>query len=489
VASLLKRLAGASMIYGLGDLLTRSASFLLIPIYTRVLTPADYGILSSVSIMNAALSMFLGLSLNGALARLHYEIEDPEQRRTLYGTLFCFLLSWAGLLVVLLNTVGAPILDGLFRSVRFAPYLRLGTWIALMGGVSLLPLTMLQVQQRPLLYRAFTTASFLLTTGFILLFVVGFRWGALGSLYGQLIGGAVMALAYLVLMARHIRWTVSKDYLKVSLTFSLPLVVYAWGGLFNDLADRFFVERYTNLAELGWYNLASQYCLIITMIFNAVNMAWLPIFFETAKRTDAKMIFARYGELILGGALGLTVGMVVLAHEAIGLLAAPAFYPARQLVPLLAIMNLLNTPVWIVLVNPIFLVKQTRHLPWLTAVAGASNVLLNLWLTPRFGMMGAALATLLSSAVLAILAYIVVNKYYPIPYNYRRMGLTALAASLILVAAYLLHTDNPWISILLKIMALSLYPVLLSLFGVITRAEIQRGSEWLRRFAIQRSVT
>jgi O-antigen/teichoic acid export membrane protein len=479
--SLARRLAGASLIYGLGDLLTRSASILLVPVYTRVLTPSDYGILSSVNMVSVVLGGFLTLSLNGALAKFHYEVEEPGQRRDLYGSLLLFAVGWGLLLTLGLNTIGGPLLDHVFRSVRFDPYLRLGTWIVLGSSLAALPLTMLQVQQRPIEYRILTTVSFLFSTGLIIVFVVVMRLGALGSLYGQLIAGAVMAGIYLLVMFRQIRVTVSWTYIKWALAFSLPLVVYAMGGWVTDLASRFFVERFTTLADLGLYNLANQYCLVLAMVFSAVNMAWLPLFYEIGKQEGAPVVFARYGLFLMSGALGLAVLFVVMAPDVFGLLTAPAFHSASNLVPILAATSVLASAVWTMFMNPLFLVKKTRHLIWLTAASGIVSVALNVLLTPRWGIVGAALAACLSYLVLDGLVFLVSIRVYPIPYDYRKLLLLTLLALGLCTVGVGLRRAPIAVSLAVKAVLCMSYAVGLFVVGVLRRADVGRAVAWVGR--------
>lgn len=480
-SGLARSILSASFVYALGDLLTRGFSAFLVPIYTRYLTPADYGVLSSVTALNIVLAGVIGLSLNGATARFHAEMDDPRERRAFCGTVFCFVIAWGMLVTLALNTVGAPFLDGLFKSVRFDPYLRLGTWIALVGSISLVPLSILQVQNRPLLYRGFTTAAFGLNAGLILFFVVGLRRGAQGSLVASLIAGSVMAVAYLVFMSFHVEWALSRRHLASALSFSLPLVVYSLGGWVTEVADRFFVERYTSLTELGWYNLASQLSAVVFALLNAINMAWLPFFYEIGKRPDAPEVLARYGRLAFAGALGLALPLAVFADEIVSLLASPTFRPAATLVPILAWVGILSATVWWIAAGPLFLAKRTHHLTWMTLVAGAANVGFNLAFTPRYGMIGAAISTVLAYLVLDVMAFATARKVYPIPHPYRSFALALLAAGGVVSAGRAAELAGPLIAFGLKAVLLPTYPVLLIMLRVVKRDELGALENGLRQ--------
>jgi len=471
LGNIAKRLMTSSLIYGFGDIVVRSASIILIPVYTKLLTPADYGILGAVAILNAFISSIIVLSLNGALGRYHGDFDDENEIKKFYGSLFIFVVIWGGILTIALNLVGFIFLDHIFQSVRFDPYLRIGTWIAFFSGLSVLPLAMLQFQQRPGLYRIYTTAGFLLNTGLIILGVVVLKLGVLGSLYGQAISGLIMALLYIFLMGRNMKFHVSKKYLNMGLLFSLPLTVYALGGLITNMASRYFVERYTSLTDLGLYNLAAQYCMIMSVIFIAINMAWGPLFYEVGKRPDAKDIFAKYGLAIIFSALWFALFLTVFAPDVIALLASKAYQGATKLVPILLIESVLNV-IWPLLINPLFLIKKTKYLSLFTGISAAGAITFNFLLTPSLGVIGAAIAMVLSNLMLNLVAFAFSHKLYPIPYNYKTILVILIIAIVLAPLSFFINTSSVFGNVLLKLLLIVMYPLILLYLNIFNKQDI-----------------
>jgi O-antigen/teichoic acid export membrane protein len=456
---LFKRLLKGSIIYGLGDLLIKSGSFLLIPIYTRYLSPADYGILSSVSMFSVVMSSLLILSLNGAIVKFHFEMNGTEEQQTLYGSLFLFNLAWATIVIVGVNLIGGICLNNLFKSVRFDPYLRIGTWIVFFTSISALPLAVLQVQQKPGQYRVFTTASFILTTALILYLLVIQKKGTIGYLYGQAISGLCMAIIYIYFMSKNVRIENMIKYVKPALLYSLPLVVYTIGGWVTDVSSRYFVERYASLSALGIYSLSYQYAMIVGMIFGAINMAWIPLFFETDKNQEAAAteIYAYYSLILIAVFLLITLIIIVWAKEVFLILVSPAFYPAVELTPILVFSVLQGTVFWTILANPLFLKKKTKHLAWLTLVSGVLCITLNLALTPRWGVWGAAYATLISSIILNVLVFIISIKIYTVPHHYRKMAVLIVAVVILSLLGFYLPIASNITTMIEKIFIIAMF--------------------------------
>lgn len=473
-----RRLPTAALIYGMGDALTKAANFFLLPVITRFLTPKEYGILGAVMAFSIVLNLFLQLNLGGSVMRFYSFCPDDKSRRKLIGTLMLLMLGWSLLVVVLLNIVGATALNGIFRDIRFNPYLRLGTWLAFFTVIPVLPLVMLQMQQRPALYRAFTFLNFLLVTGGTLLFVVGFRLEALGYLIGQTVGAALMAVLFLLFAYRFISLSFAWPTVKMCLLFSLPLALYSLGGWAMNMSNRFFIERYVSLGELGLFNLGYQFAMILGLVLGAIGLAFTPIFYETVKRAEGPHLLARFGVFYIAGTLGLGLIISVFSKVAIQIMTQPAYHLAYRVVPILTATQCLKC-IWHLIVNPLFLKKKTSYLAGLMTVAAGLSISLNFWLVPRYGITGAALAPFLANLFLTAAVFAISIRLYPVPYPYKHISLTFLSALLVYFASGLVGSQNELLSISLKAIILGLYPALLLALGIVEIADLRRGFAWV----------
>ena len=198
-----KQLAGQSSLYTIGEVLRSSLSFLLLPIYTRLLSPADYAILGVMSPVFSLLSITMALGMPAALLRFYFDYkDDPAMLRRYVGTVTVFGIGCGLIGSILLTLLGPAIFGWLLPNTPFNPYVLITIWNAGISVVSVLVLQLFRARQQAKFFVTFSLVDFSLTTALIILLVVGLRLGALGSLWGQLLAAVAMAVPALWVLAR-----------------------------------------------------------------------------------------------------------------------------------------------------------------------------------------------------------------------------------------------------------------------------------------------
>ncbi len=462
-----RRFFSATAIYGVGDLLIKGASVLLVPIYTRFLSPDDYGILASVGVLCAALSHCMSLGINGAVFKFHASASNDEERREFYGTAFYFTVLWSLFISLTLIFAGDALLNMLFKSVRTDPYLQIGVWYSFISVLALIPFAMLQIQERALTFRLLTFASFLLTTGLVIWLVVIRRLGAAGSLYGQLFGGIITTVISLVLIIPHAEFRISRRQLNRIIAFTFPLTVYGVGVLVTNNCGRYLLERFATLSDVGLFNIAHQYAQLPAVALGAVSMAWSPIFFDLAKKEDGRAKIAKFGHYYYCGVVGIGLTVTVYAPEAFRLMTPPHYHAAIDIVPILVTAYLFYPGLWLLFSLQLFVTEKTKHFSWLTLVSGLSMVLFSvLWIRP-FGRVGAAWASFMSNFFLLACIGLISTRLYPLAYPAKRMAAATIYALVVGFSALNLSMRNPVLLICLKTILVLSYPTLLFLVGVL----------------------
>jgi len=462
----IRRLPMAAAIYASGDFLLKGASFLLLPLLTRYLAPRDYGIVGSVTAFSLLLGLVLQLNFNSAVMRFYGDFEDESERQEFTGSLIVFSIVWSIAIVVLLNIFGPVLLNHVYKEVRFEPYLRIGIWIALFNTMAVLPLALMQIQQRPGMHRLFTIGTFLLNTLFMLVFVVHFGMGAYGALIGQLIGSGIAAIAHLALARPYMTPAISGKVLRMCLGFSMPLLVYSLGGWAVDTSNRLFIERFVSLDQLGLFNIASQFAMILGYLLNGVGLAFTPLFYETVRMPDGARTLARFGLIYIAAAFGLGLLLAVFSKDAIDLMTQPRFHGAYRVVPILTATQAL-TSFWHLIVNPLMLKKRTGSLMGIMLGSAVVSIGLNVWLVPKYGIVGAALAALAGNVMLNVITSRFSIRAFPVPYDYQRIAIVTISAVTLCVAAL---TRSGFAA---RVAVVSLYPALLWASGVVDRTQLQ----------------
>lgn len=435
-----RRLLKGSATYGLGSIAQKGIGFALIPVYTRFLTPSDYGIVAVTTAVGTVFTILFGLGLHGAVTRQYYDYGEAKSELGEYlGTVYSFFVVAGLAMLGGLLLVGDTAFSRLLKSIPFDPYIKLTLWGSLFLAYSPMLLSLYRAREQAGRYVALSLLQTLLSLGGVVYFVVVLQRGALGKVQGQLWGAAILILVVAVLAAREVRPAFSTVKLKVALRFALPLLPHLLFAWVFSAADRILLERMTSLQEVGVYNLGYQLGMIISVLVGAINNAWTPIFYDTAKnRTDAPEVISRVWSIYVVGLVAISSVLILLSREIVTVVADPAYHEAYRVVPIVASAYVLQG-LYFMSVTQMFYIGRTGVLPLLTGSAGVVNLALNFLLIPVLGLMGAALATLGSFAVLAVLTHVVGQRSYRIPYSYGPAGGALVVLSLIVAFAYWAH--------------------------------------------------
>lgn len=420
------RLVRGSAIYALANFGIKALNFFLLPLYTRFLTPADYGVISLAETVAGVLATLFGMGLEPGVRRLFFQyVEDAGELARYLSSLLRFAVLVSGVVVALALLAGPTLLrwaDPHF-SVPFYPYVALA-----IGGVALSQfvqyrLGLFQAQARPRAYGLLALAFFLLTAGCAIALVVVLRWGAYGMLMGKLAAAAVMALVSFWLLRHWLRDAMQWRFVRETLPLSLPLVPHSLMAVGLVVADRFILERYRSLDEVGLYSLAYTLGMAMYLVALSIGQAWQTIYFDTARTGDpaGRRMLGHLSSSLAVFLSGIGLLGALLAPDFVRVL-DPRYYPIGRLIPWIIGGYLLHAFFGLFHLSALQ-GKRTQFILFASAVAFAGNLALNLWWVPIWGMYGAAYATLAAYALEALLMYVYAQHVFSLPYQWGRMVL------------------------------------------------------------------
>jgi O-antigen/teichoic acid export membrane protein len=453
----IKRISKNSLGFSVGTILTQAIGFFLIPIYTRYLTPDDYGIIALAAVIMSILSIFYLLGQNGSLGRFYYDYyHDKKELKEYVGTITISVIGISFIFTLLLSLFGEPLFAKLIKDVPFNPYILLALWTTFFGILLPFPLILYQVRERSFTYSFFSVVRFIISVSLILYFVVVLKEGALGSLKGGFFSALIFFIIACFLLKKDLSFKIKIKKLKKSLHFGLPLIPHALAGWILTLMDRIFLNYYSTLAVVGIYTLGYQIGSVMSLITTSINMAWAPFFMSTAKEKgeEAKSIFSQLTTYYMVVIFFIGLAISLFAKDIIFLMATPKYYVSYKVIPIIVGTYVLNGMYYMV-VNQIFYTKFNY-----------------LWI-PNYGMVGAAWATLVSFAFAFLFTYILSHKVYPIKYEYSRICKVFVIAGVIYALSIVFSYDNLFYDIGAKSLMLLLYPVGLFVMGVITKSELK----------------
>jgi O-antigen/teichoic acid export membrane protein len=261
----------------------------------------------------------------------------------------------------------------------------------------------------------------------------------------------VFAAVLLPTFLHLVRPVASMPLLREALAFGLPRLPHGMGHQVMAGADRYILSKFATLADVGVYSIGASLGLALKLFLSAFEYAWAPFYFGAMKEPQAGRLFAlvtTYGIAVL--AL-LTAGVSAIAGDLVRLMTVPAFYDAARVVPFIAL-GVAFEGVYLLTSIGLNITKRTVYYPIATGAAAATSIAANLLLIPRFGAIGAAIATALAYAVLAGVAGFFAQRVYPREYELRRIALLVLTglAAYVAAAVFVPWIERAWLGLLVR---------------------------------------
>jgi O-antigen/teichoic acid export membrane protein len=435
--SLLKRFSHGSLTYGIGSILQQGTAFLLIPVYTNVLDPSEYGIVGVVLAIFSASSVILGLGLRGAVTRQYFDhAEEPARLREYLGSVYSFLLLYGVVGAGLLTLFGRRLFTLVLGQIPFQPFVPLALWAAFFAAARGPLLSLYRAREQAGRYAAleFGSGAFLLI--FVIYFVVVQDGGAIGQARGVFWGSFVAFAVVLALLWREGRPCLNLPMVRSAIAFGLPLTFHLFANWVLLAADRMLLVRMVPLEEVGYYTLGYQLAMIIGVVTAAVNSAWSPIFYDVAHNNDrASDALGQLATVNIGLGFSAAFLVILFGTELVALVGGGSAYEgAAQVIPAIAL-GYAFQGLYLVAVTPIFFSRNTALLAPITLTAAAVNIGANLLLIPVLGIAGAAWATMVAFGILFLGAFITARKHFTVDYETGRIlflgGFLVLAAAIV----------------------------------------------------------
>src|SRR5262245_27470744 len=468
----LRRLGTQSAIYGLGGLLSRLISIFLLPLYTAYLGRVGFGKLETIFAFMAVLTILLRLGITSAFFRFYFDGDDDEYRLRVVRTAFWFTMGMATLGLVIGIALAEPISDLLHVDGDVALVIAGFVWLWTQMNYAQIT-SLFRAEQRPVAFAIATVANVLITIGATVVLVVGFDKGATGAVVGNLLGTLVVYVVLLGYRRYQLGLTFDRHLLRQMNRFGLPLVPAALMLWVINFIDRLFIARFNGQAEVGIYSLAVRIASVIVFLMAAFQLAWPAFAYSIRDDREATRTHSYVPTYLLLLMCWVALALAVLAPWLVDILAPKGkFARSADAVPLLCFAVAAYAG-YTVLAIGIGRARQTQY-NWIVAgTAAAVNVALNLGLIPPYGMMGAAVATLVAYVVLFVAMWVNSRRVYPVAYQWRRVITLACVAGALTAVGVAVG------SLPLAIALILLYPLALLPFGFYQPAELAR----LRRLA------
>ena len=472
----LRDLLKHSSIYMVGQILTRMASVLLLPLYTHLLSPADYGVTAILDLTASILSVMLAGGMVSAVTRYHFDDPDPQQLDRVWWTGVTWV-AVAGAVLLIPMYVGRQFLadvtlgEEVTQGAWFYTLTLITIWFSLLG---LIIDAYLRVLKWSGVFVVISLGRLILNIGLNVWLLVGMRMGVEGLLIGNLTATIVHTVALsVVFCCTRGRYAIDGPLAGKLFHFSAPLIVTALTTMIMHEADRYVIRLYQGMDEVGIYSLAHKIGFAIhTMVLLPFISIWHVAIYDIEKMENSRAVFGRMFGWFTSGLGILLLGASLTVHPILPLLTPEAYGTAIDLIAVILLGFFMFALSFQFEVPALLSKKTTLMIPG--SIAGLIvNVGANFCLVPFFGGWGAGWAGVLTYIAYSSLILFRCRTAIKIDYPWRRtvLSTTGMVATYIAIRYLCFPTMNVWEQLLSSVGVCATWAVLL--FG-------GDGVEWLR---------
>lgn len=403
-------------IYTFSSLLNSALPFLMMPILTRYMTPSDFGIVAMFSVLVSFVVPITGLSMHGAIQRQYYERDTIDLSIYVFNCLL--ILAASGFLI----SIPFYLFAGSISNLSSMPKRWLWTIIvfSIAHFITLINLNLWQAQLKAHKFAVYQFTKTIINVVITLSLVVwlGLAWqGRIAAQIYTTIGFGFISF-YFLYKDGWLKLRFNKLYIFNALKFGIPLIPHALGSVMMTMTDRIFITNMVNISATGLYSVACQIGMVLSLIENSFNQAYVPWLFNNLKKNDEntkkKIVRATYSYFVV--IIILAIGLSAIAPLFIRIFIGKQFANATVYVFWISIGFAFNG-MYLMVVNYIFYVEKTYILAFITLFCAILNIVFNYILIKLNGSLGAAQATALTFFLSFVMTWFLSSKVYQMPWS------------------------------------------------------------------------
>lgn len=456
-----RRLLSTTLLYGFADVVVLAVGgFLLLPLYTRTLSQAEFGAYVAVRTNTEILGYLIAFGLHSAVARVYFDYRQRGEEAAYLSSILGSFLLVLGTFAVLLSIWGPALWTLASPETPAEPYLRFALAIAAAGFVSGLATLWLRLEGRALALVGLQLAASALLAGLAVLNLAVLKLGLTGLMWALLCSAASSALVLPWLFGRSWRPAIRWAHLRDSLPYALPMVIGYLAYFVLNRISTLILQRHVDLEQLAIYGLAQQLGAVLTLAATAFGKAAQPaVFAADAARAPALML--RQGRMLIALMSAVAAAVMLFASDLLRLFAPPSY--AAGFGPLQWLLFGSFAYSFTMVFNTALLYHRRPRTSVAVSIFGAlASTLLCLVLIPRYQLLGAASASACAFVAMSVLSHWLAARLTGHRYTAPMLAALVGAGAVSALAAWL-HTGplSPWASSAVKLLVLMLLAGLL----------------------------
>ncbi len=462
----IKSLSKQTLIYGTSTIVGRFLNFILVPFYTNVFPPSEYGIITLVFAYIAMLNIFFSIGFESGYFKFASTLEVGDEKENFshpFLTIMLNSLVFSAIIYLFSGNISS-IID---LDAKDSVFIKYSAFILLLDAISLVPFAYLRLKNKPVRFTAIKITNIVINVALNFILVLGFKMGLVAVFISNLVASAVTFIMLTPIVFENITFRFNKKLFNELWRFSLPYVPAGLAAIMVQVVNRPIMQALTDEATVGIFQANFRLGIFMMLIVAMFEYAWRPFFLNNAREPDAKQIFSKVMTVFVGFASVILIVLTFLIDDLIkiplphrGHIIGAKYWGGVYIVPVILFSYLLYG-IYINLMAGIYIEKKTKYLPYITGLGALINIAGNFLLIPPFGMHGAAAATLFSYLSMTLYIYYISQKFYPVKYEINKVILLNIVNIIALAVFYLFYYQVVSSNIIIKIV------VMLVLSGIV----------------------
>lgn len=471
--SVYKKFLGQTAIYGISTVFSRLFNFILTPIYTKVYAKSTYGIFTNMYANASLINAVLAFGMESTYFRYLNKYEDKKQE--VYNNSFlciAFISTLFLLTGLIFSTPIAAYLAGKPNELAdYKIYVSFFLWILFIDAICVIPFAKLRADEKAIRYSVAKFLNIGFFVGFNLIFIflvpafikhhwLGAEWLAswyrekwIGYVFLANLIASLATFIYLLPEFLKLQFKFDKQLFATMYSYSWPILVANLSFIVNENLDKIVLKKLLPVdiadGEVGIYGAVCKIAIFLSIFITAFRLGAEPFFFSHAKNENAKKTYATILHYFVIALAIIFIGLIANIDILKFFISRDAKHLAEYWVGLPAIPYLLfgyvclgiymNLSVWYRLSD------QTRFGLYISVAGAIITIVLNIVLIPRYSYMGSAWVSMLAYFVMMVLSYVLGQKYYPIPYNLKRILAYLIISTTIVFSSFFIFNHNIYI--------------------------------------------
>jgi len=386
-------------------------SFFLIPIYTIYLKPSDYGIVEICASLFQVIYTFTRLGMPGSVSRFYFDHkDDPQELRNYVKTVYDFLVFASIVISLIIGLIFYFFADNITPGVLFAPFILIVILNSALSANSSLQLRLLQSTENSKYSALLNISNAFIGIIAAIVFVAGFKMGAKGILYSQLLTTIIFFIQAQIYLRPYLKGQFKWSMLKSSFTYGINTLPHLMFIVLTPFISKLLLVHTGTIAALGIYSLAIRFAQPLQMLYTAFNQAYTPIYFSLRKEGADSLKINYYSTLIWVGCSILFMGMFFVLPPLIPLITPERFHASASIVPVLCCTFIWQIIYYLSIVE-LFYTKNNRFVSLMSVSVLIANTLITLIFVKKYGPEALAWGQFIGFFCMALVANFISKKY------------------------------------------------------------------------------